>query len=192
MTRARRPSSRTLRECLDATGLEGDCAAAFARARQRIAVHHRQWRVGFPAYAALLDDDAQRAQALAGSYAAQGRDTLEAWVDARLDQADGRLPPGRLPELQAWLERYADAWKTAVLDEVDLDSWDDRSRDRFGRVLDDVVEAGRVAAAARLDQAAAPSAHRWGNLPSRVLRPLYVIGRALRSIFRPDAGAGHG
>lgn len=183
-----RPGSPELEACLEGAGLDGERARAFARARRRIEEHHGQWRRGFPAYASLLDEEAQRAQALAGSYAAEGRDTLHAWVDAHLDQAQGHVDPERLPELQGWLRRYADAWKAAVREDVELRPWEGAARERFHEVLDDVVESGRAAAAARLEEAAAPRPAAWWRFLEPLWRPLAAVGRVVRSVFWPAGG----
>jgi len=186
-----RPSDSTppdLEECLADAGLDGDRAAAFERTRRRIRKHHDQWRREFPTYGSLLDDDVQRAQALAGSHAAEGRDTLEAWVEARLDQGGGEVEPGRVPEMRAWLRRYAEAWKATVRERVDLSPWDREARHRFHEVLDDVVEAGRTRAAARLEEASAARPPGWRNILGPLGRPLAALGRTLRAIFLPGDG----
>lgn len=181
-----RPDSPELEECLEAGGLEGESAAAFERARRRIEKHHDRWRHDFPSYASLLDDDVQRAQALAGSYAAEARDTLEVWADARVDEAGGRIGSERMPELEDWMDRYARAWKAAVRDGIDLDPWEGPARERFRDVLDDIVAAGRAAAATRLEEAAATPAAGWRGWLGPLWRPLAALGRGVRAIFLPD------
>lgn len=182
-------AAERLEHCLRDAGLEGDAEAAFRARIEEIGAHHRRWRASYPAYAPLLDDDEQRAQALAGSYAAQGRDVIEAWVRLRVEAAGHRIDGADVAAYGEWIDRYAAAWRGAVLERVTLEPWGEGPRRRFHDVLEHVLGGARERTLEALEEAAERARQGWQERLGCWMAPFAALSRAIRRLFWPDARA---
>jgi hypothetical protein len=163
--------------------LEARAAAAFRRSQKQIAARHGNWRASFPAFALLLDGDEDRAHALAGNYATEARETVDAWLSERESVAAGLS--SQVDEHVAWVEGYWAAWRCRVVASDGFQHLGEAPRDRFTRVFDDLMERFRTDAVVRV-RAGKPRRNRTANAWAEALaRPIRAFGRGLHSFFFP-------
>ena len=173
-----------LEELLSDPLLDPDVVADFRRQCERVAARHSGWRRNFPAFSGLLDTDVERAHALAGNYATEGRETVGVWLAVQQDQGDDWSRRRPVEELQQWIEAYLAAWREQVLVVPDVAALEGGPRERFLLILDDLLERGRAEAAAYVGDAAAGPRSRKGGM-ALIAWPIRALARAVRRFFDP-------
>lgn len=162
--------------------LVADAARAFHRRRKRVAARHQSWRKNFPAVGLLLDSDEDRAQALAGNYATEARETVGVWLATLEEGAAADVGVG---EQIAWIEGFWDAWRRQVLATDDYDRLEEGPRQRFDAIFDDLTERFRDDAVlfVRDGDAREPEGP---TLAARLTAPLRALAGALEGFFFPS------
>lgn len=161
--------------------LVGEAADAFDRRRKRVAARQDNWRKNFPAVGLLLDCDEDRAQALAGNYATEARETVAVWLSSF---EVGPPTEGDIEAQVEWVEGYWEAWRDQVFGSDDFDRLADGPRRRFVSVFDDLRERFLADAVAFVRDGGARDARR-PSLTSRLLVPLRSLGGAFKGFFFP-------
>ena len=161
--------------------LLGEAARAFSRRRMRVAARQDNWRKNFPAVGLLLDSDEDRAQALAGNYATEARETVAVWLSSF------EVGPPIAHEIEAqveWVEGFWNAWRGQVLASDDFERLAEEPRRRFLSVFDELCERFLADAVASVRRAGAREAQR-PSLAARWTAPLRSLGRTLKGFFFP-------
>jgi len=162
--------------------LDGTAAQEFRRGHAQVSARHRAWRENFPAIGLLLDTDEDRAQALAGNYATEARETVEVWLS--VFDADPS-PDVDVEDCVRWIEGLWDAWRAWVFESEDFVRLDEGPRRRFVTIFDDLSGRFRVDAVTVVRD----NAERGSESPSiaeRLSAPLRAIGRVVRGFFFPS------
>ncbi len=162
--------------------LEGEAAHEFRRGHEKVAARHRTWRENFPAIGLLLDTDEDRAQALAGNYATEARETVEVWLEV-FDA--GPSHDVDVEDRVQWIEGLWDAWREWVFESEDFGRLAEGPRRRFLTVFDDLCGRFRVDAVASVRAGGGPLAA-GPSLTDRLSAPIRAIGRAVQGFFFPS------
>lgn len=162
--------------------LEGAAARAFHKQRARLAQRQANWRKNFPAFGLLLDSDQERAQALAGNFATEARETVGVWLSAQ--ESAPRSETG-IEERVAWIEAFWSAWRAEVFGAADFAVLAEEPRRRFTTIFDDLMERSRDNAVAFVRDGGAQASERRPIL-DRATAPLRTLGRAIEGFFFPS------
>lgn len=162
--------------------LEGAAARAFHEHRARLAQRQADWRKNFPAFGLLLDSDQERAQALAGNFATEARETVGVWLSA---QESTPLSETGIEERVAWIEGFWSAWRAEVFGTADFAVLEEGPRRRFTTMFDDLMERFRDDAVAFVRDGGAQRSERRPIL-SRTTAPLRAMARAIEGFFFPS------
>ncbi len=162
--------------------LKGAAARAFHEHRARLAQRHANWRKNFPAFGLLLDTDEERAQALAGNFATEARETVGVWLSAQ-----ELVPPSEtgIEERVAWIEGFWSAWRAEVFGAADFTMLEEGARRCFTTIFDDLMERFRDDAVAFVRDGGAQDSARRTTL-DRATAPLRGLGRAIEGFFFPS------
>ncbi len=162
--------------------MQGAAAGAFHDSRTRVAQRHGNWRANFPAFGLLLDGDEERAQALAGNYATEARETVEAWLSA---QESAPPSASSIEQRVAWIEAYWEAWRAAVFGSDDFAALEEEPRHRFTSSFDQLMDRFRDAAVAFVRHGGLPG-DTSPSLIERLSSPARRCARAIASFFFPS------
>ncbi len=162
--------------------LEGTAARAFHKHRARLAQRQASWRKNFPAFGLLLDSDEERAQALAGNFATEARETVGVWLSAQ--ESAPSLETG-IEERVAWIEGFWSAWRAQVFGAAEFTVLEEAPRRCFITLFDDLMERFRDDAVAFVRDGGAEGSERRSIL-DRATVPLRALGRAIEGFFFPS------
>ncbi len=162
--------------------LEGEAARAFHQHRARLAQRHANWRKNFPAFGLLLDSDRERAQALAGNYVTEARETVGIWLSA---QESALSSETGIEERVAWIEGFWNAWRAEVFDTADFAGLEEGPRRRFTTIFDELMERFCDGAVAFVRDGGAQGSEPRTVL-ARTTAPLRALGRAIEAFFFPS------
>lgn len=162
--------------------LVGESAREFHRNRERVAARHGAWRANFPSIGLLLDTDEDRAQALAGNYATQARETVGVWLSAF--EADAATDI-EVEDRVEWVEGFWEAWRRWVTETDDYHGLADGARLRFDSIFDDLGERFRADAVSFVRGGVGGGADE-ASFGSRLAAPLRWIGRSVEGFFFPS------
>jgi len=173
---------KSVDELLEHNLLDDAAAREFADGRARVSQRHANWRANFPAIGALLDTDEERAQALAGNYATEAREIVGVWLSAQQEHAPVQAP---LDARLEWVDDFWRAWRARVFDGDDFGALQDRSRQRFTRVFDELTARFHEDASGWLRDGGG-SGEPKVSLTQRVTAPLRALARAVEGFFFPS------
>jgi hypothetical protein len=164
--------------------LEGEAAREFDRSRGRVASRHRSWRESFPAIGLLLDSDEDRAQALAGNYATEARETVGVWLSAFESAPEEDIP---VEARVAWIEGFWEAWRQDVYAGDDFGGLEEGPRLRFVSVFDELSERFRGAAVDFVREGRSRKADK-PTIMQRLTAPFRAAAKAAKGFFFPSVG----
>ncbi len=164
--------------------LEDEAAGEFERSRRRVADRHGTWRENFPAIGLLLDSDEDRAQALAGNYATQARETVGVWLSALEASAGEDIPDEARVE---WIQGFWTAWRQDVYAGDDFRRLDEGPRQRFVSIFDQLSDRFAATAVEFVRQGGGRSDAK-ASLLQRLTSPLRSVVRGARGFFFPSVG----
>jgi hypothetical protein len=173
---------RSVDELLENNLLDDAAARDFADSRARVSQRHANWRANFPAIGALLDNDEERAQALAGNYATEAREIVGVWLSTQQEHAP---VPAPLDARIGWVDEFWRAWRARVLDGDDFAALQEAPRERFTRVFDELSARFREDATGWLRDGGG-SGEPEMSLAQRLTAPLRAVARAFEGFFFPS------
>jgi hypothetical protein len=162
--------------------LEGEAQRVFDEGRVRVSRRHANWRANFPAVGALLDTDEERAQALAGNYATEARETVGVWLSA---QEAAPSVPDDSDRQASWVEAYWSAWRARVFERSDVTALEGAARERFTRVFDELMVRFRDEAVGYVRDGGTME-ERTQSLAARLAAPFRAMARAVEGFFFPS------
>lgn len=173
---------KSVDELLENNLLDDAAAREFAASRARVSQRHADWRANFPAIGALLDNDEERAQALAGNYATEAREIVGVWLSTQQEHAPVQAP---LDARIGWVEDFWRAWRARVFDGNDVDALEDGPCERFTRVFDELSVRFCEDATGWLRDGGG-SGEPEISLAQRLTAPLRSVVRAVEGFFFPS------
>lgn len=162
--------------------LEGAAARAFHEHRARLVERHANWRKNFPAFGLLLDSDEERAQALAGNFVTEARETVGVWLSAQQSASPSETC---IEERVAWIEGFWSAWRAEVFSGADFAALEEGPRRCFTTIFDELMERFRDDAVAFVRDGGARRSELRPFL-YRATAPLRTLGRAIEGFFFPS------